>query len=233
MRLPVFVTTVLVGFQPFAHADARLASLRAEDGTILSVAVYEPSQRPSPAVILVHMLTRSKADWEPAAERLQEAGFLTIAVDLRGHGESAGAFDASRDLAMSLQDVQAAIEFARTRPGVIPGRIGIAGASLGASLAAMAAAADPAVQAIALLSPSLDYRGLRCETSLRKYGSRAALLVAATNDPYSLRSVKQLATSGTHREVLTLEGAGHGTVMLSRQPELISHLVDWFRRTLL
>jgi hypothetical protein len=30
-----------------------------------------------------------------------------------------------------------------------------------------------------------------------------------------------------------LSGAGHGTVMLSRDPDLAAALVDWFVRTLL
>ena len=42
-----------------------------------------------------------------------------------------------------------------------PDAIGVVGASLGANLALLAAADLPLVRAIALLSPSLDYRGLR------------------------------------------------------------------------
>jgi hypothetical protein len=33
--------------------------------------------------------------------------------------------------------------------------------------------------------------------------------------------------------VLTLEGAGHGTTMLARDPDLAPRLVDWFKKTLL
>jgi hypothetical protein len=35
------------------------------------------------------------------------------------------------------------------------------------------------------------------------------------------------------RELLILKEAGHGTLMLSRDPGLTGALVDWFRRTLL
>jgi len=35
------------------------------------------------------------------------------------------------------------------------------------------------------------------------------------------------------RELRVLSGAGHGTVMLGRDPDLVSALVDWFLRTLL
>jgi hypothetical protein len=35
------------------------------------------------------------------------------------------------------------------------------------------------------------------------------------------------------RETRTLDSAGHGTTMLSRDPDLAGALVDWFQRTLL
>ena len=84
-----------------------------------------------------------------------------------------------------------------------------------------------------MLSPSLDYRGLRIEAALRKYGGRPVLLVAGTDDGYGMRSVKELSKAGTGtREVLLLDSAGHGMNMLTRAPELATRLVDWFHRTL-
>jgi hypothetical protein len=113
-------------------------------------------------------------------------------------------------------------------------RVGIAGASLGANLAALEASADPTIATVALLSPSLDYRGLRIEAAVRKLGERRLLLVASDDDPYAVRSARELqkSSAGT-RELWILKGAGHGTAMLTRDPDLLSALVDWFRRTLL
>ena len=54
--------------------------------------------------------------------------------------------------------------------------IGIAGASIGANVARAAAADDPAIRSLALLSPGLDYRSLRTEAAMQKYGARPALL---------------------------------------------------------
>jgi hypothetical protein len=69
---------------------------------------------------------------------------------------------------------------------------------------------------------------------MQKFGSRPALLVAASNDPYALRSMRELAAAGGGlRETQTLDSAGHGTTMLSRDPNLARALVDWFQRTLL
>lgn len=215
-----------------ASAQSRLVPLAAADGASLTALVYEPFHQPAPAVVLLHMLGRSRRDWEETAQRLRTAGFLVLALDFRWIA-AAGGPDQRRDFGPLVLDARAALEYVKARPDVVPGRIGIGGASLGASVAALAAAEDPDVRALALISPALDYRGLRCEAAMRKYGERPALLVSAAADPYALRSARQLATGGANREVLVTETAGHGTTLLARQPELIDRLVDWFQRTLL
>lgn len=208
-------------------------TFRAPDGTELAGTIFSPGQRPAPAVVLVHMLTRTRADWLPLAERLRAAGFVVLTFDLRGHGESRGALDADGDLQPLRRDVTAAVQYLKARPEVARGRLALAGASVGANLAALAAAADPMVRALVLLSAGLDYRGLRIEAALRQYGERPALVIAGTNDPYALRSARELTEGTTARELLTPEAAGHGTVMLARQPDLITHVVDWLRSRLL
>lgn len=210
-------------------------SLRTADGLTLTATWYEPSQRRAPAVILVHMLGGSRRDWGGLGARLAADGIAALSIDLRGHGSSdrVPMPSTTSDYQAMLADIDAAQRFLDSRPEVEHARIGIAGASLGANLAALAGAADPLIRSLALLSPSLDYRGVRIEAAVRKYGGRPALLVASDDDAYAGRSVKELeeAGSGT-REVLVLSLAGHGTHMLSRDPDLARALVDWFRRTL-
>jgi len=211
---------------------AQRVTIRTEDGLMLSGTWYEPSTRPAPAVVLIHMFQRSRRDWDAAASQLAAAGIGALTFDLRGHGESVGA--AGQDLAAMVQDVKAARRFLVTRSDVVQGRVGIAGASLGANLAVLAAADDQAVVSLALLSPSLDYRGLRIEAAMKKYGGRPVLLVASDEDSYAARTARELEKAGSgKRETLMLSQAGHGTTMLVRNPELATSLVDWFRRTLL
>jgi alpha-beta hydrolase superfamily lysophospholipase len=216
-----------------ASVAADHVSLRATDGTALSATLYTPTRLPAPAVILVHMLARSSADWAATAEPLQQSGLLVLAIDLRGHGASSESGIPSGDLTVLERDVAAAVAFVRQRRDLCNGRIGIAGASIGANLAVIVAASEPAVQSLALLSPSGDYRGVRCDAAMKRYGDRPVLLVASTNDPYALRTSKQFAAAAPRAELITPEDAGHGTLMLARQPELVNRLVDWFRNTLL
>ena len=43
-------------------AAQRRVTIRAEDGATLTGAYYEPSRRPAPGIVLLHMLRRSHAD---------------------------------------------------------------------------------------------------------------------------------------------------------------------------
>jgi dienelactone hydrolase len=205
-------------------AGSRRVTFRAEDGATLSGAYYEPSRRPAPGVVLLHMYQRTHADWDAAASDLADAGFVVLALDFR----------LTESLATLAIDVRAAKGFLRERPEVAPTSIGIAGASIGANLALVDAADDPRVSTIVLVSPGLDYKGVRTEAAMKKYAGRPALLVGSTKDPYAWRSIRQLATIGPGaREVRLSDTAAHGTTLLLRDRQLIGALVDWFKRTLL
>jgi alpha-beta hydrolase superfamily lysophospholipase len=222
------VVTLLVAAPSLAAG--RPVSLAATDGTQLAAMFYEASARPAPGVVLVHMLGRSKDEWAPLAERLQGAGISALALDLRGHGRSAGNGAALSEM---VSDVQAAVGWLSANPG-IRGPIALVGASLGANLAGVVAADSAAVGAVALLSPSLDYRGIRLDAALmKKIGDRPVWLAASNEDPYALRTMKELAGELATREQHPSAARAHGTMLLSADQELAPALVDWLRRTLI
>jgi dienelactone hydrolase len=214
-------------------AASQRVTLRTDDGVTIAATWYDTDVRPAPAVILVHMLHRSRRDWDAVASRLADDGIGALAIDLRGHGDSGGAVrgDTGADYSAMVRDVSAARRYLASRGDVQGTRIGVLGASIGANLAALAAASDD-IASLALLSPSLDYRGLRIEAAVRKYG-RPVLVVASDDDPYAMRSARDLQKDGAGaREAYILTRAGHGTMMLGRDHDLARRLVDWFRRTL-
>jgi alpha-beta hydrolase superfamily lysophospholipase len=230
-RWVLVAATCLTVAAPPAAAAGRQVNFPSTDGTALVATFYEPPAKPAPGVVLVHMLGRSKDDWNNVGDRLEEAGIMALAVDLRGHGRSGGS---NAQLAPMLQDVRAAISWMTARPGVRPDAIAVVGASLGANLALLAAADDPSIRAVALLSPSLDYRGLRLDSgSIKKIGSRPVWLAASAQDPYALRTLKELVSGAGSREQRLSGVVAHGTNLLAADIEIARGLVDWLRRTLI
>jgi alpha-beta hydrolase superfamily lysophospholipase len=226
--VPILAAFALATAAP-AAIDGRPVTFSAPDGTPLAGVLYETPNRSGPGIVLVHMLGRSKDDWLWIADRLHEAGATVLALDLRGHGNSGGS---GVMLEPMVTDVSAAVEWLAHRPGVRSG-VAIVGASLGANLAALAAAETAAVRAVALISPSLDYRGLRIDASaMKRLGNRPVWLGASTEDPYAFRTVKDLTASGSGREQSLSAARAHGTTLLSADPDFARSLMDWLRRTL-
>jgi pyridoxine 5-phosphate synthase len=188
--LSVMLLSILL-LSPAAEAAGTRVSVPSADGASIAGEYYEASSRPAPAVVLVHMLSRSRGDWGGLPERIRDAGITALAIDLRGHGQSTGS---AQDLQVMIQDVRAAAQWLASRPNVRGDHIAIVGASLGASLALLAAVDVPQVRAIGLLSPSLDYRGLRTDTGLiRRLGARSIWLAASDQDPLALRTLRDIA----------------------------------------
>lgn len=226
-RLELFLLVWLIPSSVLAAG--RGVSFRAEDGRTINAVVFETSQRPAPAVVLVPMLGRPKDDWDALGQRLADANILALAIDLPGTSDPGDAAILSGWSA----DVRAAVLYLSSRQDVRPASIGVAGASLGANLAALAAAGLQSVHSLALVSPSLDYRGVRIEAAMKEYDGRPAILIASNHDPYAARTVRELAKDppGT-RETRFSDTTAHGTLLLMRDPETARALVEWFQATL-
>jgi dienelactone hydrolase len=246
-RWPIVAGVIVLAVAMFGSLSARAGQLgfrstrtvaiRMPDGRSVNALHAEAAQRPAAAVVLVPMLGRGKEDWQPLIDRLIEANITALAIDLPGVAAPAEA----KELVSWNAAVIGAVDYLFARPEVRGSAIGAAGASLGANLAAVAAAADVRIRSLALISPTADYRGVRIEAAMKQYGARPALLLASLKDPYSARSVRELASGapgerpGTGpglREILWSEAPAHGSVLLASQPALTRSLADWFVRTL-
>jgi pyridoxine 5-phosphate synthase len=222
---------------PAAAAGTRV-SFPSADGAIIAGELYESPAAlrgtgdRAPGVVLVHMLSRNRSDWGSLPDRIRDVGISALAIDLRGHGQSSGS---AQDLPLMIQDVRAAARWLAARPNVRGDQIAIVGASLGASLALLAAGDVPQVRALALLSPSLDYRGLRTDTALiKRLGSRSIWLAASDQDPLALRTLRDIAAEPSGpREQHISNALAHGTVLLDKDGNVARMLVDWLRRSLL
>jgi alpha-beta hydrolase superfamily lysophospholipase len=215
-----------------ATAAGRPVTFPSAAGVTIAGEYFESTSQPAPAVVLVHMLSRNKSDWGALPERIRDAGMTVLTIDLRGHGQSSGSAQSLPDM---VQDVRAAVQWLAARPNVRDDAIAVVGASLGASLALLAAAELPQVRAVGAISPSIDYRGLRTDTSLiKRLGARSVWFAASAEDPLAVRTVRDMAAEPSGpREQLVSNAVAHGTLLLDRDPDVGRALVDWLRRSLL
>jgi dipeptidyl aminopeptidase/acylaminoacyl peptidase len=113
---------------------------------------YFPSRNRA-AVILAHGSEADRSQLAPEAKALVDVGFGVLAFDFPGHGESGGRVTFGRCEVLALR---AAAAFAAAQPDVDPTRIGALGLSVGAALVAVAAAEEPGLRSIVLISPFAD-----------------------------------------------------------------------------
>lgn len=223
MLLPLLATAAL------ASTDV---TLKTEDGTEVH-ALVDGAEGAKKGVVLVHMVGRSATDWSYLSEKLARGGHSVVAPDLRGHGKNRPEDDdseiADTEYAKMVQEVQASVQYLRDA-GIA--EISCAGASIGANLCLRAAAADPEIVNLVLLSPGLNYKGVKTVDAIEAYGDRPVLFVASEDDNFAFRSASVLETKATgQRKFEILKNAGHGTKMLNRDPGLEGLVTSWLLGT--
>lgn len=113
-------------------------------------------EAPRPAVCFCAGMSLVKEVWLPAqAERLVEAGFVTLNFDYSGFGESEGSPRRRLLPWRQVRDVGHALTFLASLPEVDEARLGLSGTSLGAAVS-IAAAADPRVKAAVGVAGPMD-----------------------------------------------------------------------------
>lgn len=209
----------------------RAIAFKNSRGELIHATIYSPPTTPAPGLILLHQAGSSRAAWTPFARMARAEGYGVIAIDLRGHGESAdgknpSAFTTDDWLAV-LQDIPAA-KIELINAGADPKKIAIAGASMGANLAMRYAATDPDIQAIVLISPGEEVNGIGIVQTVQTYTQRPILLMAAQTDGYSSRSAKKLDDlAAEYTELRLYPGAAHGTDLLDTVPVAAEQVLMW------
>ena len=161
-------------------------------------------------------------------EALARAGIGALALDLRGHGDSAGTLDGD-----VVRDVLAGLD-TLTALGHEP--LGVRGSSMGGLLALHAGATDPRVRAVVAICPArpeglaarigADWpRALSPERAVaRRDGVARGLWHATGDDRVPWGSTMALAGMTPHPMRLRIAlGGGHGT--LQHDPAVIAETV--------
>ena len=135
------------------------------DGTTCVGVLYRPADGDSevPCVVMAHGFSGTM-DWivPDFAERFAEGGLAVLMFDYRYLGASGGQPRQLVSTRLQRADLRRAVEFARSRSGIDPGRIALWGTSLGGSHVIAHAVDDPLIAAVVANVPALDmFRGIR------------------------------------------------------------------------
>lgn len=193
------------------------------------------------AVILLHTMRTNRKTWADFQTKLAKRGVASLAIDLRGHGESLqGPGGANLDFKAfskeehqtSFYDALGAFDWLKRR-GFEPARIAFCGASIGANLSVQMLLEEPRLAGAALLSPGGDYQGTDAVADAGNILPGQALWIAASegDDRESFEASKKIAAQAVsdRKEFIRLKNAGHGTAILTSHPETAEALADWLR----
>lgn len=126
------------------------------DGLRLSADLYGIGAEPRPPVLLLHGLTPYGNDlpvYHVLASRLADAGYVVLAVDFAGYGDSDDPFESgSAEAFDSRRDVQAALAALDSLPAAA-GPVMLVGHSMGAIEAMEVGVGDPRVGAVVVIGP--------------------------------------------------------------------------------
>jgi pimeloyl-ACP methyl ester carboxylesterase len=246
--------TLAFSFVAFSQSPStpRVGDLTAADGTPLKVSYFAAS-KPGPGVLLLHQSNRDRKSWYGEAAQLAAAGFNTVTLDMRGFGESGGK---RGDFKRMPEDVDSALEFLMSRPGVDPHVIGLGGAGwLGVTYSVEAARRHPKdIKSLVLMSGETGRDGLQF---LHQAAQLPELFVFSDEDEYpptqDAMKLLYLTASSPSKKLVHYSAAedapwlwyetsdaarvpahgGHGTDVFQVHPELSRIIVQWFVTTLI
>jgi len=184
------------------------------------------------AVLFLHMKPATKESWDTLARALQGKGISSLAIDLRGHGESIKQKETVLDYRnFSYEerqkyefDVEAALEWLR-KEGFSPPSIRLAGASIGANLTLQALARHPEIKRGAALSPG-NYQGEVKPLAEKLHPDQMVFYATSQDDGTNTKKVEELyQATPAKKELKVYENAGHGTTMLEKTDDLFGLVV--------
>ena len=204
---------------------------------VVIVGDWYPTPTVLGAVLLLHAMPETRTSWALLQRELAKRNIASLAIDLRGHGESTtdanGATLNSTDFSdeehqASQYDVSGAIEWLRSR-NLEDARIAIGGASFGADLALLGLTDFPQTGGAFLLSPGV-YRGIDpLEVSGNLLSHQALCIVSSEDDAESFPVSQSLYADAPVEQKLFIpyKSSGHGTELFTTDKTLLVKLADW------
>lgn len=212
-------------------------SLTTKDGIKIAADLYEV-ENPLGWLVLTHMMPATKESYKDLAVRLQRLGYESMAIDLRGHGES----DAGPNGYLNFSDVQhqkgildleAAFDYLMGNRKATNDKVFFIGASIGANLSLQYISQHPECKTAILLSAGLNYHGIETEPLVKslKAGQKVFFISAKDDDDNAEENQKlfDLMPVGAENKIKIYDSGGHGTNILKNQPEANNLIVEFIK----
>ncbi|MFB4316119.1 alpha/beta hydrolase [Actinomadura sp. 21ATH] len=165
-----------------------------------------------PCVVLCHGFSGTMDRLFPQAEGFAAAGFAALVFDYRNFGESEGEPRQLADIDGQLEDLRAAVAYARGRAEIDPDGILLWGNSLGGAHAINAGADDPRVAAVVAQIPFNGFpRKVEGRTAWQTLRLQGAILRDALRGRLGLSPsyIPMVGAPGTLAVVATREAEQH------------------------
>ena len=195
-----------------------------------------------PVVVLAHGYMGNTPMMSSLGRRLARAGYASVAFAFRGHDRNTRPFSSGGlDFEGLSEDLAAAVLYAKGQPQFDPGRVAVAGHSMGAFTAVEWASRDPSVDAVIAISGGAAPGG--------PYPPPNALFIFAAQDPPFLRGAMRsgaASIAGLERLVLDrtygdfergsairasrVDGVDHLTILYSG--DTAARIVGWLEQAL-
>ncbi len=193
--------------------------------------------------ILLHTMPQTRKSWAPFAQVLAKHNVASLAIDMRGHGESNTLTSGEKIDYKTFTDEQhqryvtdaaAAMDWL-TGKKYPKNQIIMVGASIGANIALSMLQQEPALAGAVMLSPG-DYRGIDALEQADYVKPHHAIWAAGSDsdDTESYEAAKSLINVAVaeRKSFVPYKNAGHGVHMFESDPKLMESLAQWIKESL-
>ncbi|MHC4407951.1 MAG: alpha/beta hydrolase [Planctomycetota bacterium] len=220
-------------------AFAEKVSFKTEDGVAI-VGTFTPGAKNAPTVVCLPMYRSKKESYKSLLAPLVLKGINVLAIDLRGHGESAPELAArvkARDPKLFNEmhlDVKAAIDFLVASKQCDRTRVGLVGASVGCSVAIDYTRRHPGdVRAVVLLTPGSNYLGVNSLEHLKSWPGTSIFTFTSSEEKATSKGVMDALDRFQGSSRMVVPGRSiHGTRMFGQVNQLEELIANYFESSL-
>jgi len=214
MKKLMLISMVVVLSAVFSYAEKKEdVTVSAADGSALKGTFYS-AEKVGPGVLLLNQCNGNRQAYDHLGGMLSMAGYSALAFDFRQADKIAA-------------DVDAALKFLTSQSTVNATALVVVAADCAVTHAVNAARGNPNIKGLVLLSGATDNDG----EMYIKNSKLPVLGIASEEDAQAAAAIKKAIEASTNRDsqIEIVKGAGHGTAMLEKQPDLEADIVIFLR----